>query len=121
MPKVQLVGATGYGGLGILELIQAHPNFQISSLVARDIRPGRKISDIYPHLAGRCDLEIATVDEVNIGDDADIVVFSTPDGVSQQYAKNLYDKKILYYFYPLTKLVDHKRSSNHKNLYLNRV
>ena len=99
MPKVQLVGATGYGGLGMLELILAHPHFEISSLVARDVRPGRKISDIYPHLVGRCDLEITTVDEVNIGDDADIVVFSTPDGVSQQYAKNLYDKKIRFIDY----------------------
>jgi len=99
MPKVQLVGATGYGGLGMLELILAHPHFEISGLVARDVRPGRKISDIYPHLVGRCDLEITTVDEVNIGDDADIVVFSTPDGVSQQYARNLYDKKIRFIDY----------------------
>ena len=34
MPKVQLVGATGYGGLGMLELILAHPDFEISGLCA---------------------------------------------------------------------------------------
>ena len=99
MPKVQLIGATGYGGLGILELLTAHPEFEITGLVARDIRSGRSVSDIYPHLKGRCELPIATIDEITVGDNADIVVFSTPDGVSQQYAKSLNDAGIRFIDY----------------------
>ena len=99
MPKVQVIGATGYGGLGILELLTAHPEFEITGLVARDIRSGRSVSDVYPHLKGRCELPIATIDEITVGDNADIVVFSTPDGVSQQYAKSLNEAEIRFIDY----------------------
>ncbi len=90
MPRAQIVGATGYGGLGILELLLAHPAFEVASLVARD-DAGRRISDVYPHLTGRCDLEIAAPDDARIGADCDVVVFATPDRVAQGYAKALAD------------------------------
>ena len=52
--RAQLVGATGYGGLGILELLLGHPNFEIAALIARD-DAGRRIDHVYPHLTGRCE------------------------------------------------------------------
>ena len=55
--RVQIVGATGYGGLGILELLLGHPGFEVASLLARD-DAGRRIDDVYPHLSGRCDLVV---------------------------------------------------------------
>ena len=55
--RVQIVGATGYGGLGILELLLQHPVLEPSALIARD-DAGRPIADIYPHLAGRTDLVV---------------------------------------------------------------
>src|SRR5437016_4880977 len=55
MPRAQIVGATGYGGLGILELLLAHPNFEVTSLVARD-DAGHRIDEVYPHLTKRTEL-----------------------------------------------------------------
>ncbi len=90
MNRVQIVGATGYGGLGLLELLLNHPNFEVSGLVARE-GAGSRIDEIYPHLAGRTDLVVEHADEVAIGADCDVVAFSTPDGVSQGHAKALAD------------------------------
>jgi N-acetyl-gamma-glutamyl-phosphate reductase len=90
MPRAQIVGATGYGGLGILELLLAHPAFEVASLVARD-DAGRRIADVYPHLTGRTDLVVEAPDDARIGAGCDVVVFATPDRVSQGYAKALAD------------------------------
>ena len=86
--RTQLIGATGYGGLGILELLLQHPDFEVSQLVARD-DAGKRIADIYPHLEGRTNLVVQAPDSVTVGDDCDVVIFATPDRVSQQYAADL--------------------------------
>jgi len=85
---VQLVGATGYGGLGILELLLGHPRFRVAALVARD-DAGKRIDEVYPHLAGRCAMTVCSPSDVEVGAGADVVVFATPDGVSQAYAEAL--------------------------------
>ena len=86
--RVQIVGATGYGGLGILELLLGHPGFEVASLLARD-DAGRRIDDVYPHLSGRCDLVVEQPTAGTVGAGADVVVFATPDGVSQDHAAAL--------------------------------
>ena len=86
--RAQLIGATGYGGLGILELLLQHPDFEVAQLVARD-DAGKRIADIYPHLEGRTDLVVDAPDKVGVGDNCDVVIFATPDRVSQQYAADL--------------------------------
>ncbi len=88
--RAQIVGATGYGGLGMLELLLGHPRFEVAALLARD-DAGRRIDEVYPHLAGRCELEVQRPQPDAIGRDCDVVVFATPDGVSQGYAPALAD------------------------------
>ncbi len=90
MYRAQIVGATGYGGLGILELLLQHPDFEVASLIARD-DAGRRIDDVYPHLAGRCGLTVDAPDDSRIGADCDVVIFATPDRVSMGYAAALAD------------------------------
>jgi N-acetyl-gamma-glutamyl-phosphate reductase len=96
--RAQLIGATGYGGLGALELLLAHPNFDVSALVARD-DAGRRIDEVYPHLAGRCDMPVQSADSVTVGADCDVVIFATPDGVSQAYARDLVARGIRFIDY----------------------
>lgn len=96
--RVQLIGATGYGGLGMLELLLGHPRFEVSALIARD-DAGKRIADVYPHLAGRCELVVQAPDAVAVGADCDVVVFATPDGVSQGYAEDLVARGIRFIDY----------------------
>lgn len=88
MKRAQIVGATGYGGLGMTELLLRHPHLRITSLLAKqDV--GKRISDIYPHLRGFCEMTVDDANEETVGRDADIVIFATPDGVGQAYACRL--------------------------------
>ncbi len=97
--KIKLVGATGYGGLGLIELINKHPEFEISCAIAtQDV--GKKISDVWTYLEGYCDLPIVAPDSKEAAEaEADVVVFSTPDGVGQMGAGRELDRgrKVLDY------------------------
>lgn len=98
MIKVKIVGATGYGGIGLTELLLSHPEAQIAALVARE-EVGRKLSDVYPHLDGFCDLPILAPDDPAADVEADVVAFATPDGVGMVQAPGVLAKgaKVLDY------------------------
>ncbi|GHS91222.1 N-acetyl-gamma-glutamyl-phosphate reductase [Planctomycetales bacterium] len=86
MKKIKLVGATGYGGLGLLELALGHPELQIGAVIATQ-DAGKKISDVWTYLRGYCDLPIWSPESPEAQNcDAEIVVFATPDGVGQKAA-----------------------------------
>ncbi|HLG51161.1 MAG TPA: N-acetyl-gamma-glutamyl-phosphate reductase [Chloroflexota bacterium] len=85
MIRAQVVGATGYGGLGIIELFLRHPEIEIGDLLAKN-DVGRPLSDFFPHLRGFCDRVVEDASEDRIGRDCDLVVFATPDRVGMQYA-----------------------------------
>ena len=84
--RVKVVGATGYGGVGITELLLRHPEAEIGALVdLQDV--GKKMGDIYPHLAGYSDIAILPPDAPEALEPFDVVFFSTPDGVGMQAAR----------------------------------
>lgn len=86
MITAKVIGAGGYGGVGITELLLAHPEVELVALVAKtDV--GMKMSDLYPHLKGFCDLPIVPPDDPAAGAKTDVVFFATPDGVAMQQAR----------------------------------
>ena len=89
MVRVKIVGAGGYGGVGAIEILSRHPEATLVSLVDL-VDTGKRISELYPHLTGICDLEIANPDNDAI--DADVVFFSTPDRVGMKNAPSYYSK-----------------------------
>ena len=86
MIRVKVVGATGYGGVGITELLLQHPEAKLYALVARD-DVGLPISTVYPHLDGFCDLPVLAADDPRALEPADMVFFSTPDQVGMSAAR----------------------------------
>lgn len=84
--RAKVVGAGGYGGVGITELLLRHPQAEIACLVdVQDV--GKPMSALYPHLAGVCDMEIVPPDSAAAQSGYDVVFFSTPDGVGMQSAR----------------------------------
>lgn len=83
MPKIKIVGATGYGGLGMTELLLRHPEFELTAVSAtQDV--GKRLSEVWTYLEGYCDLPLLSPDSDEfMGADADAVVCATPDGVGQ--------------------------------------
>ncbi len=86
MIRVKVVGATGYGGIGITELVLQHPEAKLVSLVARE-DVGVPISKVYPHLDGFCDLPILATDDPHAAEPVDVVFFATPDKVGMSAAQ----------------------------------
>lgn len=84
--RVGIIGAGGYGGVGLIEHLIDHPSATISALIEKqDIN--KPISAIYPHLKGFCDLPLCDPGDPHCPDDFDIVFYATPDGVGQKEAR----------------------------------
>ena len=89
MKQATIIGATGFGGLGLIDILMRHPGFSIKQLIARkDVNI--PISDIFPHLRGICDLNVDPAENINY--ETDIVFFSTPDRTGMQII-NEYHKR----------------------------
>ena len=85
MAKVKIVGAGGFGGTGMIDLILRHPDATLSKLI--DIENvGLPISKVWPHLEGHCDLVIESPDADTPGDGEDVVFMATPDRVGMKLA-----------------------------------
>jgi N-acetyl-gamma-glutamyl-phosphate reductase len=83
MIRAKVIGATGYGGLGIIELLLQHPEAEIVCLAAK-ASVGHPISEVYPHLDGHCDLDVIDADGSDVA--ADVVFMATPDRVGMERA-----------------------------------
>lgn len=92
MKNAIIVGATGFGGLGLIEILLRHPEFKIKQLVARkDV--GSRIDNVFPHLNGFCDMIVENPKKINYSG-IDIAFFSTPDRAGMTLIKNFFDKGI---------------------------
>ncbi len=93
MITAKVVGATGYGGLGIIEGLLRHPQTEITSLVAR-ADDTRRIDEFYPHLRGFCDLRVQVAGSEIDRSKPDVVFFATPNGVGMNEARAYLDQDI---------------------------
>ncbi len=85
MIKAKVVGACGFGGVGIIELLRQHPKAEVSAIV--DIENnGRTMGEVFPHLAGFCDLPILPPDDPAAQSGYDVVFMATPDRTGMNLA-----------------------------------
>jgi len=85
MITARVIGAGGYGGVGVGELLLGHPEVEISALV--DIENiGVPVSSLYPHLAGSLDMPILDPSDKQASAPVDVVFMATPDGVGMELA-----------------------------------
>ncbi len=85
MIRAKIVGAGGYGGIGITELLLKHPEAEIAALVDVE-NVGVPISTLYPHLAGFYVESVVSADDPKAVAPADVVFMATPDGVGMKLA-----------------------------------
>ncbi len=81
--KVGIVGATGYAGLELVRILSTHPGVQIAALSSVSFE-GKKLSEVYPSLRGRCDLECENQEAVV--ERSDVIFACMPHGLSQTLA-----------------------------------
>ena len=88
MIRAKVIGAGGYGGVGIIELLSGHPEVKLVSLV--DVADaGAPISQLYPHLTGFCDMVILDPADPRAQEPVDVVFTATPDGVGMKLAPQI--------------------------------
>jgi N-acetyl-gamma-glutamyl-phosphate reductase len=86
--RAKVIGAGGYGGVGIVELLASHPEARIACLVdVTDV--GSPLSKLYPHLTGFCDMTIVDPSDPVAQQDVDVVFTATPDGVGMKLAPGI--------------------------------
>ncbi len=73
MKKALIVGATGFGGLGLIEILLRHPGIRIKQLVARK-DAGVPVSKVFPHLKGYCDMLVEAPENIDYNE-VDIAFF----------------------------------------------
>ena len=91
--KVNIVGATGYGGLELIQILKNHSYINIHSVVSNSYA-GKEVEDVYPHLSG---VEMPILTSMNLEvlmDGAEAVFFATPSGVSKEFIPQLLEKGI---------------------------
>lgn len=87
-----IVGATGFGGLGLIEILLRHPGIAIKQLIARrDV--GMRINEVFPHLTGFCELPVQGNDDIDYSG-IDIAFFSTPDRAGMTLIEKFIQKSI---------------------------
>lgn len=77
MLKVAIVGASGYTGVELLRILYTHPEAAVTSVTSEQ-SAGKRISDVFPSLRGRCDLVLENLEPVRVADKADFIFTALP-------------------------------------------
>ena len=87
MIRVGVVNATGYIGAELLRLLLRHPQVKIASITGRSAA-GRKIGEVFPHLAS---LDLRLEEELG---EVDLAFFALPHGASIEPVKRALERGI---------------------------
>lgn len=90
MARVAVVGAAGYAGIEAIRWVLTHPRLTLGPVTSAS-DAGRKVSDVYPALAGRLDAEFVNPDPDAIADAADVAILSVPHTAALSIAPQLID------------------------------
>lgn len=77
MLKVAIVGASGYTGLELIRILHCHPEVEIACLTSEQ-SAGKRISEVFPTLRGRCDTVLENLEPVRVSEKADIIFTALP-------------------------------------------
>lgn len=77
MLNVAIVGASGYTGLELIRILHCHPEVAVTCLTSEQ-SAGKRISDVFPSLRGRCDLLLENLEPVRVSEKADLIFTALP-------------------------------------------
>ena len=77
MLKVAIIGASGYTGLELIRILHCHPEVAVTCLTSEQ-SAGKRISDVFPTLRGRCDIVLENLEPVRVAEKADIIFTALP-------------------------------------------
>ena len=91
--SVAVIGASGYGGLQTLRLLQGHPNLAVTFL-GGERSSGRRWSDLAPFLPLPGDPQVQRPDPDAIAAAAELAVLSLPNGLAAPLVPALLERRV---------------------------
>ena len=91
--RVAVIGASGYGGLQTLRLLQGHPELQVSFL-GGERSSGKRWSELTPFLPLPGDPVVQSPDPAAIAEAADFAVLSLPNGLASTLVPPLLERGV---------------------------
>ncbi|MFN9695032.1 MAG: N-acetyl-gamma-glutamyl-phosphate reductase [Synechococcaceae cyanobacterium] len=91
--RVAVIGASGYGGLQTLRLLQGHPAMEVSFL-GGERSSGKRWSELGPFLPRGGDPEVQPPDPAAIAAAADLAVLSLPNGLASSLVPELLSRGV---------------------------
>ncbi|MGK7956263.1 MAG: N-acetyl-gamma-glutamyl-phosphate reductase [Crocosphaera sp.] len=89
--SVGIIGASGYGGVQLVRLLQEHPLVEIAYLGGKG-SAGQAYADLYPHLGHVVDLTIEPIDVEVIASRCQVVFLGLPNGLACDLTPPLVEK-----------------------------
>ncbi len=86
MTNVAIIGATGYGGVELIRLLQTHPSVRLSFL-SSETYAGQRVCDVYPHLAAS-ETVLQKLDPAAVAE-CDFALLAVPAGTSMDVVPQL--------------------------------
>jgi N-acetyl-gamma-glutamyl-phosphate reductase len=88
--KIGIIGAGGYAGVNLLSILLRHPNAEVVWLMSEEAHKGKKISELFPHLMGECDLKCQTLDDLDKNlNSIDLIFLALPHGIAINYVPKI--------------------------------
>lgn len=78
---VAVLGATGYAGVELLRILGRHPRVELSVVSSQQFA-GKSISEVYPSLAGKCDMVLEPIDIAKMSPRFEFVFTALPHETS---------------------------------------
>ena len=89
MPRIAILGATGYTALELIKLLLRHPEADITVVTSR--QPGEHLASVHPQLSGRLDLHLEQTTTDELSQRADCVFSCLPHAASAAVVAPLVD------------------------------
>ena len=80
---VSIIGATGYTGIELIRVLSNHPYIDLKHITSMS-HTGTKLSELYPHLQGICDISLTDTDLSQVAKESDVVFLALPHLESQK-------------------------------------
>jgi N-acetyl-gamma-glutamyl-phosphate reductase len=90
--RVAIIGASGYGGAELARILAVHPHAELTFASASAERAGAKLSDLFPHLRGICDIALEEVNLDEIVARADFVFIALGHGKAMELVPPLLER-----------------------------
>ena len=88
--KIGIVGAGGYAGVTLYQILLRHPEARVVWLMSEEAHKGKKISELYPHLQGEHDPVVCTLADMQTRmGEVDLVFLALPHGIAMDYVPQL--------------------------------